>query len=817
MSKPGSQQDEEDLIPYTSLEVSSIARTPHESIGEPAQKPSQLIKPKRKVLGKNDGVFRVSPKSNQSQPPLLSAFHEAETVDSKISLMKPGCLTDLDSIDIMQMPMDFNDVENLNILEDITGFGNSKIPELIQDTHACFLSLIRDILCSTSDHRMTLTELRRKVSLWMCNPITTLNEWFSQMDNWLDVLMSAIHFLTGEFEDQPEDFVPYIEFKSHLNIYQWIGAGRDTDNHLIPLCKYWLSRRNEMGTSFSTSMGVGGANKFVDTHHHHLMDDLMSEMSSSPERSFSPPPLPRYPTNWTVIPASREEVEAFRAQERRRYENPHMAFTYRQHGYESVVGPVKGIYTQAPGISRARGHNMLVADRPNFVTILTLVRDATARLPNGEGTRADICELLKSSQYISPTATDQILQTIVSGALDRMHTEYDPCVKYDAKHKMWIYLHRDRSEEEFEKLHLQQQGTTKHKKPVHRKNKLKTIRHLKPNEPVAAAPKIIKKKPPKPPPGISTGGAVLVREPVALSEAKKTETKLKSANDYVLKNIITTPIQKTPDGLKKMISPNLISTPSGLGGKINIIQPPAVAKPNTQTIIHTKPSSFITTVQLPTAADQHKEPATKRIIQINPPILATPPNARLQPAPSEKVVIGGGQPNKPPTTIIQSPNIQTFVQLNKPSGSAATAKTNIVTTSNITLQKGQTILSASQQKQIVQTIISQQQAQKQQQQQQQQLKTQPQGMQQFIKTYTIPTSVATGGNTSTAFAQHTSSAQQQVTTSAAQQNVPKIIHVFKGAGGRLHPINTTPTTTLIHTPQISAPDKVSHDYPTHLS
>ena len=34
------------------------------------------------------------------------------------------------------------------------------------------------------------------------------------------------------------------------------------------------------------------------------------------------------------------------------------------------------------------------------------MRDAAARLPNGEGTRADICELLKDSQFISPNVTD---------------------------------------------------------------------------------------------------------------------------------------------------------------------------------------------------------------------------------------------------------------------------------------------------------------------------------------------------------------------------------------------------------------------------
>lgn len=181
------------------------------------------------------------------------------------------------------------------------------------------------------------------------------------------------------------------------------------------------------------------------------------------DRTQTPPP-PRCPTTWSVRKADLEEIKAFQEQERRRYNNPHKAFTYRCNGYESVVGPLKGIYNPSVGNAKARGHTMLTADRPNFVTILSLVRDATARLPNGEGTRADICELLKSSQYISSTAPDNVLQSVVSGALDRMHTQFDPCVKYDAKRKIWIYLHRNRSEEDFERIHQQYQGMNKNVK-----------------------------------------------------------------------------------------------------------------------------------------------------------------------------------------------------------------------------------------------------------------------------------------------------------------------------------------------------------------
>ena len=43
---------------------------------------------------------------------------------------------------------------------------------------------------------------------------------------------------------------------------------------------------------------------------------------------------------------------------------------------------------------------MLTNDRPACITLLCLARDAAARLPDGVGTRADICELIKESQYM---------------------------------------------------------------------------------------------------------------------------------------------------------------------------------------------------------------------------------------------------------------------------------------------------------------------------------------------------------------------------------------------------------------------------------
>ncbi|KAG7269707.1 hypothetical protein CRUP_021446 [Coryphaenoides rupestris] len=112
--------------------------------------------------------------------------------------------------------------------------------------------------------------------------------------------------------------------------------------------------------------------------------------------------------------------------EQQRYDQPHKAFTFRMHGFQSVVGPVKGVFDKEMSLNKAREHTLLRSDRPAYVTILSLVRDAAARLPNGEGTRAEICELLKDSQFLAPDVTSAQVNTVVSGALDRLHYEKDP-------------------------------------------------------------------------------------------------------------------------------------------------------------------------------------------------------------------------------------------------------------------------------------------------------------------------------------------------------------------------------------------------------
>ncbi|XP_076244084.1 nuclear factor related to kappaB binding protein [Calliopsis andreniformis] len=429
---------------------------------------------------------------------------------------------DLDSIDMMQLPIQLDD--GIDILDDVKceDEGVISIPdkelnvpanddtidinngaELMQETHACFFSLLRDAFTSKGEYRMSAGEMKDAVTQWQGNPISPLNDWYSLTSSWTALVPLALGFLAGELtysqdlgdrQEREPDLVPYLENKGS-GVYAWIGAGRDSDSRLSDLCaKFFMHKDSLAPPSASISCSVVSVKQQsqmaqsvasnVTTSSGNGNVNSGGRVSSPPVESINvdggsantvaewEPPRALWPTEWKVRPSTQEEREEFRRQERMRYAAPHKAFTYRMHGYASVVGPVKGIYQHnvASGLTKARGHSLLVADRPNFVTILALVRDATARLPNGEGTRADICQLLKDSQYIrEQTDSDDkegYLHSVVSGALDRLHYETDPCVRYYPRRKEWLYLHRARSESEFEMYHQQLQGVAKNKKNV---------------------------------------------------------------------------------------------------------------------------------------------------------------------------------------------------------------------------------------------------------------------------------------------------------------------------------------------------------------
>lgn len=161
-------------------------------IGNPSSKPSSMY-----VKDENLNASSLDSKFNENILPLVSSITTptiscSMTSDLKLDkspgdkLLKNTSLTfsdkslkgdsfsDLDGIDIMRLPVDLGETGNIDILDDIV---SDMKPDLLQETHACYLSLIRDVFCSTLDHRTTLESLRLKISAWVANPITALNDW----------------------------------------------------------------------------------------------------------------------------------------------------------------------------------------------------------------------------------------------------------------------------------------------------------------------------------------------------------------------------------------------------------------------------------------------------------------------------------------------------------------------------------------------------------------------------------------------------------------------------------------------------------------
>uniref|UniRef100_A0A665UUY1 DEUBAD domain-containing protein n=1 Tax=Echeneis naucrates TaxID=173247 RepID=A0A665UUY1_ECHNA len=290
-----------------------------------------------------------------------------------------------------------------NIKEEIVEECQSS-PVAVEEIAISFFSLLENIL--RAENLASTLMLEEKVQIWQSSPASSLNLWFSSASCWSDLVLQALQFLAGETKALPSGFSPFVEFSDESQQWRWIGK-----NYLI------------QGVVFRVIL--------VIENNAHV-----------------------FSTDYVVRPSTGDERQVFQVQEQQRYNQPHKAFTFRMHGFESVVGPVKGVFDKEMSLNKAREHTLLRSDRPPYVTILSLVRDAAARLPNGEGTRAEICELLKDSQFLAPDVTSTQVNTVVSGALDRLHYEKDPCVKYDIGRKLWIYLHRHRSQEEFGKQHV---------------------------------------------------------------------------------------------------------------------------------------------------------------------------------------------------------------------------------------------------------------------------------------------------------------------------------------------------------------------------
>ncbi|XP_075976677.1 uncharacterized protein LOC142976945 isoform X2 [Anticarsia gemmatalis] len=355
--------------------------------------------------------------------PKLESIIKQEPIDnvlqmqnSRVNQPVPIKLEDLDGIDMMALPVELADESGEVVQEVMSTEGDAEAAPvdadslLTETTHACFLSLVRALFPARAAHRASKKQLRSRCAAVMRSPIAPLNTWYNLSDDWCAELDSALDFLAGERGQHPDDFVPYLQYLPETQMYQWIGAGRDCDAILGRLCERWLR-------------------------------------AVEPPPPASEPPPSRYPTSWSVRAPTEAELAEFRSQERRRFAAAAKPFTYIQHGYRAVVGPCARGAGGAGG-----GGGVLLAARPRHAALPALVRDALARLPNGEGTRHHVLTLLRMSQWIAP-CNEQTLLSALSSVLDRLlSAKRDPVVKYDQRTAVWTYLHRHRSEEDWLKI-----------------------------------------------------------------------------------------------------------------------------------------------------------------------------------------------------------------------------------------------------------------------------------------------------------------------------------------------------------------------------
>ncbi|XP_063959535.1 nuclear factor related to kappa-B-binding protein-like [Lytechinus pictus] len=313
--------------------------------------------------------------------------------------------------------------------------------------HPSFFSLIRDIFSAAPNHRLTLAKLRESLANWQRSPVSMLSSWAILQPSWAKVVDGAMRFLNGEVSVSPE-VIPRVRYDEDRQMWQWRSElPPDSEEELVTLFKQWLD----------TLPGM------------RAVPPKPKEVCTSASTTTTPTTSVAHDTPDMV--ETKVVFPSFAEQERERYSQPHKAFVYKMPEYEAIVAPVKGVFAKETTPNKAREHALLISDRPSYVTILSLVRDAVARLPNGEGTRATVCELLKDSQYLADSSDSQI-NNVVSGALDRLHYEKDPCIKYDVNRKLWIYLHKDRTIEEFERLHMEQGAEAKARKSIARQTKL---------------------------------------------------------------------------------------------------------------------------------------------------------------------------------------------------------------------------------------------------------------------------------------------------------------------------------------------------------
>jgi len=111
----------------------------------------------------------------------------------------------------------------------------------------------------------------------------------------------------------------------------------------------------------------------------------------------------KHKTEPTIQPTAVHLVAQYHKQEDIRYNNPLEPFEYQLGNKTYTVAPIIRNRKQLKAIPST--YPLLVNNRPPQASLLAIVRDAAARLPDNVGTRSDVALLMLDSAYIAPGVT----------------------------------------------------------------------------------------------------------------------------------------------------------------------------------------------------------------------------------------------------------------------------------------------------------------------------------------------------------------------------------------------------------------------------
>lgn len=119
------------------------------------------------------------------------------------------------------------------------------VTALMQETHNCFFSLLRDLFMQQADSSLTEVQLKHRVEMWQRSPIAALNPWYNQAtenSGWKDLTSSAVTFLSGRGTCKGLPLTPILEWIESIGHYKFNSSDSISDEQLFDMNEWWLQQ-----------------------------------------------------------------------------------------------------------------------------------------------------------------------------------------------------------------------------------------------------------------------------------------------------------------------------------------------------------------------------------------------------------------------------------------------------------------------------------------------------------------------------------------------------------------------------------------------